>query len=284
MNLLYALLAFSQLHQVPNYERGNSPLPYRARWGTYNLVVEQIGKDEDGSPQHVVIRDRRGRTQREIRAWGVTGVNLTRLTGHSPAELHIALWTGGAYCCYTDVYFTLQGGLHNILIFDGGELGIRGIKDLNHDGVPEIITENPVLGDYSAYNFHRHWPLITILGWDGKQYVDVTRRYPQRSLREAAQRKRDVLDAQRVPVGERREWDLQDKITAYYANMMNVGREREAKRWLVAHLNVSEKRWLRQNESELRRIVATSAQRRAYVSQTKVIEQLLRVRREADDE
>src|SRR5262249_37622834 len=154
--------------------RWHSSLPYHARWGPYQIIVEHTAHDDSSSPLQVRILDKQGRTLREVRAVAVTRIEEVRLLGKAPAELHIALWSGGAYASFTEVYFTRKRGLRNLLIFDGQDLGVCSIKDLNGDGVPEIITKNPVLGDFSAYYFHRHWPVITILGWNGKKYVDVT--------------------------------------------------------------------------------------------------------------
>lgn len=239
MTLLALLLAL-MMPVSPHFERGKQSLPYHARWRPYQIVVEQQGHDEDGRPQQVRILDNRGHTLRTVRAWAITRIETIRLTGRSPSELHIALWSGGAYANLTDVYFTRKGGLRNLLIFDGEDLGVRDIKDLNGDGIPEIITANPVLGDFSAFNFHRHFPVITILGWNGKKYVDVTRRYPRRSLREAQAHRRDIRDALQDPPAERREWNLQDLITAYYANMLVIGRRTEARDWLHRHLPPAE--------------------------------------------
>jgi hypothetical protein len=262
------LLAFGLISGPVHFDLFKDHMPYHGQWGPYRITVEQDRQASIGRPMHLLIQDSRHRLVREV-----TSVGLVRLAGKPPADLHISLWSGGAYCCFTEVFFSRSGHLRNVLIFDGEDLGLRGVTDLNHDGIPEIITENPVLGDFSAYNFHRHYPLVTILGWNGSRYVDVTRRYPTRSLREARVRRVEVLAALKTPVADRREWDLQDKITAYYANMLSIGRGNTARQWLRRHLSRAEWSWLREHDRELRHIVVTAAQRRAYVDQSKVIEQ-----------
>ena len=130
-----------------------------------------------------------------------------------------------------------------------------------------------VLGDFSAYNFHRHWPVVTILGWNGTRYRDVTRRYPERSRQQAQERQKDILASLRIPARERHEWDFQDKITAYYANMLAIRQGQKARLWLKSHLPVSEWKWIQRHDHELRRLMSVAAQRRTRVSQKTIIKQ-----------
>lgn len=261
------------VRKTPDYTRGTQKLPYYAQWGSYRIVVERYDSDESGSPQRVRILGLKNEVLREVRAWGILSVELAKMTGHSPEELHISLWSGGAYASGTEVYFSQAGGLHNILTFDRDDQEEWSVLDLNHDGIPEIVAQNPVLGDFSAYNFHRHWPVITILDWDGRRYVDVTARYPARSLQEAFKRRKDIQECLQTPRRERRDWDFQDKITAYYANMLAIGRGNTARRWLQHHLESSDWAWVQEHDAELHKVVATTLERRGHVSQDKVIEQ-----------
>jgi len=261
------------IFQTPNFDRWKHKVPYYAHWGAYTVVVEQIGNDESGGPQRVRILGPGNEVLREVRAYAITAVDLEKLTGNSPAELHISLWSGGAYASFAEVYFTQKNGLHNILAFDRDDEETWEVVDLNHDGIPEIVAENPVLGDFSAYNFHRHWPVITILEWDGKQYADVTSHYPTRSLKEANERRAGIQDCLKIPKDERRGWDFQDKVTAYYANMLSIGRGDVARRWLKRHLDASDWAWVQVNDAELRQIIATALERRSHVSQNKILDQ-----------
>ncbi|MCA1596885.1 MAG: hypothetical protein LC772_10750, partial [Chloroflexi bacterium] len=113
-----------------------------------------------------------------------------------------------------------------------------------------------VLEYFSAYNFHRHFPVSTVLTWNGRRYVDRTRRYNWWALQEARLRRADITQ-----FSDEREWERQDVISAYYANMMAAGRQRQARRWLAEHLPASEWRWVRRHEQELHAIVVTAAWR-----------------------
>src|SRR5579871_1613849 len=258
----------------PDYQGGD--LPYRAHWGVYTVVVEEVQDEQDQErpeyPNRVRILDAQGIVQREIRTGAfITWIGLERMTGYTPEELHLRLWRGGNGASFTEVYFTQKGGLHNILIFDSLEENGWDVTDLNHDGIPEIIAQNTVLNDIGGEHVRGVWPVITILGWNGTRYVDVTSRYPSRSLQEAAKRREDILDALKSRE-EWREWADHEEITGYYANMLNIGRGGTARRWLKRHLPSSDWEWVREQDAELRRIIATAAQRRAHVSQEKMIE------------
>jgi len=236
--LLFVLLLALASMPVPGvsmFERWKSHVPFRTSWGPYRIAIDRIGKDDDGGWQRLRIMNSRGRTLREVRAWAITKVSSIRLLGPSKTEIEIALWSGGAYASFTRVYFSRRARLRNLLVFNGGSLDVREIRDLNRDGIPEIVVESPVLLDFSGYHFHRPYPVIAIYGWDGSRYVDVTRRFPRQSQSEASSRLREIVNILKSPPVER-EWDLQDKIAAYYANMLAIGRGTSARLWLRPRL------------------------------------------------
>jgi hypothetical protein len=274
MTHLYVLAAIGILGSALPFSRWTSHLPFRAPWGPYRIVIDQIGHDEDGSPLRLRIVGRRGRTLREVRAWAITNVSEVRLLGRSATELDVSLSSGGAYASFTEVYFTRRHGLRNLLVFDGGDLGVREVSDLNADGVPEIVAESPLLMDFSGYHFHRAWPVVTILGWNGERYIHVTRRYPGRSLKQAGLRRSGTLAAIRPGAEPPHFGKIEDQIAAYYANMLAAGQGAKARLWLAANLPIAKWTWFRRHERELRRLVAHPPHG-PYSTRRRVIEQFL---------
>lgn len=271
---LIALLVALIMPGSPHFERGKQPLPYQARWGTYRIVVEKYGRQDQEAQQRVRILDAKGRTLREVRGHWITRVDTVELTGRAPDELHIQESSRHMYCCTTDVYFTCEGGLHNLLIFRGQDLGIQAIKDLNGDGRPEIIAQNPALMDFSGWTFARSTILITVLGWNGRRYTDATRTYPQRSLDTARMYQKEITGclSERDSEGEsHRDWRVEGRVTGYYANMIAIGRGREARAWIIRHVPRFIRGWLNEHEQELRQIIATALPRRSRVSQSKIL-------------
>jgi hypothetical protein len=223
------------------------------------------------------ITDRHGKTLREVRAWAITRVKQVHLFGRASDELQISLWSGGAYADFTEVFLRRTHGLQNLLVFDGGSLGVRKIEDLNGDGIAEIITDNPVLLDYSAYYFHRPHAVVTIFGWNGRRYTDVTRRYPRLALKEAQKDREEVEADLDASDEERREFEwvpfFHDKIIGYYANMLAAGRGSQARTWLKAHLAPSDWAWVTRHDRELRQLIARAGRHGADTSQMRIIEQ-----------
>lgn len=109
-------------------------------------------------------------------------------------------------------------------------------------------------------------------GWDGRRYRNVTHRYPWHSRHEARSRRQDVLHE--LMSKNKREWNLHDTISAYYANMLNIGRGGEARSWLKSNLPRTEWRWLKHHDSELRRLIARPPGG-VYATQRKLIVQEL---------
>lgn len=274
MPFISLLMLTSLLFVPPNFNRWTKELPYRAKWGPYTIVVETTSGDphDKGNPQRVCIRDRRGRLLKQLRGIWVIEAKQVELTGRPSAELHLQFHTGGAYASVSDAYFTGEGGLRNMTVIYGEDLGVRSIKDLNGDGTPEIIVENPALGDFSGYNFHRHWPLVTVLEWNGKRYRNATQRYPKLALQQAQEMRKNLLKVWKEPAQERREWDEQDKVTAYYANMLAAGKGAEGRRWLKQHLSPKMHRWIQRKASELRRLVRNAMYHRCRTTQARTID------------
>lgn len=262
------------IHAKPDFARGTNTLPYWAHWGKYLVVVEEVradGCDEGDCRQRVRILDDRGALAREIDGYWFSEVNTVELTGRAPAELHLSDWTGGAYSASTDLYFTQEGGLRNILIFEGNHLGVQEVKDLNGDGIPEIIAESPALEGFSGYTFHRCHPLIAVLDWKGEKYLDQTGRYPQQTLPLCRELRQDLREA--IADRDASDWAVQDMAAAYYGNMLRIGRGDQARRWLLSRLPKYPKEWLLAYETELREVAATAGiPRRAYTSNAKVID------------
>jgi hypothetical protein len=249
-----AALAVS-LTSLP-YDRWNSRLPFRAPWGRYTIVIQRVNPHDEEAGMRLRILTRGGTMLKEVRAWAVTRASAVPLLGRGSSELEVRLWSGGANASFTNVYFTRRHGVRNLLVFDGRDLGVVATKDLDGDHVSEIIAESPMLCSFSGYYFHHPWPVVTILGWNGHRYVDVTRRYPGRSLRQAALRRRDIVDMIKPQPDQSSYQRLEDEIAGYYANMLHVGRGRTARAWLTTHLPPAALSWLGRHDRELRTLVA----------------------------
>jgi hypothetical protein len=261
------LLLAALLLAPPKYDE--EKLPYRVAWGAYTVTVEKLNTGEY-APERVRILDSRGHVVREIRDQRFVEVNFDKLTGKPPFELHVGAFSGGAHCCFTDYWFTQEGGLRNLLIFDGGNGGVAGIKDLSHNGRPEIIAGNDALAYFGDLSYAASpTGLIMVIGWNGKRYVDQTRRYPQEAQKAIASSRQAILEAARQPADTREE-TRRSGAAGYYAGMLTIGRGPEARRWLLKTLPMSTRTWLLAHEQELKKALAAS-ESKIRVSQAKVL-------------
>lgn len=235
----------------------------RYRWGQYNVVMYY--HVEDWVQVQVQIQDRRGEVLREIWSSGkmLEDDNFVELTGGGTPELHIQTYSGGAHCCYVDYYFTQDGGLRNLLIFLGSNSAIYEVKDLNGDGRPELIANNDTLAYFDDLS-HGSSPYMTmVIGWDGKRYVDQTRRYPALARQEARKYQTELLED---PI----DYSLRSVALGYYAISLVIGEGQAARAWLLKHADKETKEWLLSNEEELRRQLAKTC--KVGVSQNQVLD------------
>ncbi len=263
ISLLTALL----LGTPPKYDEDK--LPYRAEWGAYTVTVEKVGTG-DFVPERVRILDKAGNVEREIQDQRFVLLEYVEMTGKPPLELHVTAFTGGAHCCFTDYWFTQEGGLRNLLIFDGMNEGVAGIKKVNGAERPVIIAGNDALAYFGDLPYAASPSSLTmVIGWNGSRYVDQTRRYPQEARKRIEEYRQALLGASKQPA------DQQEDVrrlgaAGFYGGMITIGRGVEARQWLLKRLPASTKHWLLQHEKELKDALVAS-EGKIRVSQAKVL-------------
>jgi hypothetical protein len=268
IRLLPSLLAgYSLLALSPSFDEDK--LPYRGAWGTYIVVVNSTPTKEDPidvHPQTARILDSKGRELRVIRDYDIS-VSEVEMTGKEPPELHITGFGEGAHCCRTDYYFTRDdGSMRNLLILLAGNTEYIEERDLNGDGRREIIVPDDAFAYFDGlpYN-HSPW-MNRVIGWNGKHYVEMTRRYPSR-VRADAKWYRDRLWAYRDSDDED---GRQCYALGYYANALLLGDERTALRWIRRHAPQSTRNWLIRRIPRIRKRVSAFPQK-FLTSQSKVL-------------
>jgi hypothetical protein len=277
---LLIFLCFNAQASVLQLENGT--LEKNLTWGAYTVKITHYQNEKLADVAQ--IRSSRGHVLREVRGVGIYAASesqalLEDFTGDGIPELRLMAWSGGAYCCYTDIVFSRARGLKNILIFAGNEFHlIKGVnslnkpaRDLNRDGSPELILENDAI---SHLNGSTHGATsVLMLQWNGFRYINATRKFPQLARASAAQFKQAILTR-----GCAADWSLEclDLATGFYANSLLAGNERTARDWLMNH---GAKFWVLSKSLMVKQILKTtkcrigfSRQRLIYVptSQTRV--------------
>lgn len=109
------------------------------------------------------------------------------LDGDGEPEVVYSANTGGAHCCSVGQFFSLAAGGKRYSTVDRlfGDPGF-GIEDLNHDGRPELVTAD----DAFAYRFTFYAASglpLSVLRFDHGRFAEITRKFPGRLRKEAAE-------------------------------------------------------------------------------------------------
>jgi hypothetical protein len=267
MRVTMLALAATLLLAPATYDRDR--LPYRAQWGPYRVVVE-TAKIDDEDRQRVQIFDASGKVLREVRDERILDVAFVELTGTGDPELYVSGYSGGSHCCGTEYYFTHDGGLRNLLIFDAINGGIGRIRDLNRDGRPELTASSDALSYFGNLHYAASPWVQMVIAWDGTRYTDQTRRYPAAARRAARKYRAEFLAALKQH-GEDAEERRRGTAAGYYGNALVIGEGVGARQWLLQHAPRTTRQWLLEHEADLREAVAAN-KRKIRVSQQPVLE------------
>ncbi len=253
---------------APKFEMGR--VPWTGAWGPYTLSVGKKADQARGeyAPENARVSDAQGILMKEVRADRILVLDFVEMNGRGAPELHLSATSGGAHCCVTDYYFTHDGGaVRNLLIMEGANGGVNGEKDLNGDGYKEIILANDALA-YFGGNPYAATPWMTmIVGWNGRRYVDQTRRFPQRSRQQATEYRNELWAARRK-TDDMAEILRRMNALGYYANALVTGDELLATNWIRRYAPRSTRNWLLRQRAQVKAAVAESANK-ISVSQVK---------------
>jgi hypothetical protein len=236
---LMVFLLFNAQASVLQLENGT--LEKTLTWGAYTVKITHYQNEKLADVAQ--IRSPGGRVLREVRGVGIYASSqsqalLEDFTGDGIPELRLMAWSGGAYCCYTEVVLSRARGLKNILIFSGNEYhltkGVNSLnkpaRDLNRDGRSELILENDAI---SHLNGSTHGVTsVLVLQWNGSRYFDATHKFPQLAQARALKFKQQILSR-----GCGLDWSLEclDLATGFYVNSLLGGHETTARVWLMNH-------------------------------------------------
>jgi hypothetical protein len=262
------LLAFNASALVLQLENGT--LEKTLAWGAYTVKITHY--QDEKLADVAQIRLSNGRVLREVRGVGIYAASesqalLEDFTADGIPELRLLAWSGGAYCCYTDIVFSRAKGFKNILIFAGNEFHLtKGVnvlnkpaRDLNRDGWSELILENDAI---SHLNGSTHGATsVLVLQWSGSRYVDATRKFPWVAQTRALRFKQQILNQNCVA-----NWSLEclDLATGFYANSVLAGNERTARAWLMNH---GAKDWVLTKTSMVKQALKTTKCRIGLIDQ-----------------
>ena len=235
------LLAADASTQVPSFESFKTALPYRARWGEYFVSVEATG-DDPRVANRLRISDHAGRVLKEINAGYIDAVDYPILNGRGGGEqLRVTTAPDNNLLANRRTYcFTRQDRLRNTLIMP---CGIDQFRDLNGDGRPELLSDNPAPLEYvdgGGLCHAAYPPIYLVLQWNGEHYILANRRFPRVVRAQLNQKRKLFLEHVQEFQDQQTEgpsWDyLVGDAVGIYADMASTGQRKQACRWLLARL------------------------------------------------
>jgi subtilisin-like proprotein convertase family protein len=146
-------------------------------------------------------------------------LKIRDLDGDGEPEVLVDLYTGGAHCCFYSVVFRWDGQRYRGAPILWGDPGYD-LRDLNHDGRPELVTED----DRFAYAFTYYAASVLpmrVLHYDRGRFVDATGEFPALVRAEAATLRAEYLKT-RGP-----DADVRGILAAYLADEYRLGRAAE---------------------------------------------------------
>jgi hypothetical protein len=123
---------------------------------------------------------------------GATPLRALALQSNGPPNVVLGLFSGGAHCCFVDQVFTLnpQRGTFVKTEHDFADAGAR-IEDLNGDGNYEFLSADTRISEAGFTDYASSGAPIQIFAFSNNRFHDVTRQYPTRIEKDAAQWLRD---------------------------------------------------------------------------------------------
>ncbi|MFQ6132234.1 MAG: hypothetical protein ACE5R4_09375 [Armatimonadota bacterium] len=197
-----------------------------------------------GTCELKITRD--GRLVRQFAFEGWVSAEVLEPGGGLPPHLVLDYFSGGAHCCSTLYIYSLGRRLRHLGTFDGGHAGSFEAKDVNGDGLKDMVS-----GDDSFAYFHcayvsSPW-LPYVLVYRNARYVDGTSECRWLLRQQMAESKQALLK----PPGETLEWDYalptdperQAAIVEYYCLGKLLGEGDEAQKWLEENLDPIHHKW-----------------------------------------
>jgi hypothetical protein len=135
------------------------------------------------------------------------------LLGDGSQALGYEAFSGGAHCCFSATVISLDSSGRHLLDADLGNGGLGMPTQLDDGGPLELPASSDVFAYFADLSFAASPFLPMVLVYDGTQYVEATRQFPDRLSAEIDQAEADLADAvaRPVPADEPRQFAYQEQ-------------------------------------------------------------------------
>jgi hypothetical protein len=115
--------------------------------------------------------------------------------GDGSQALALEAFSGGAHCCFSARVIQLDGGGQHLLDADLGNGGLVQPQQLDGGGPLELPAACDVFAYFDDLSFAASPFMPLVFAYDGTQYVEATRQFPDRITAAIAQAEADLSEA-----------------------------------------------------------------------------------------
>jgi hypothetical protein len=173
------------------------------------------------------------------------------LLGDGRQALAYEFFSGGAHCCFTATVLILEPGAPHLLDADLGNGGLIQPNQLDTTRPIELPATSDVFAYFDDLSFAASPFLPLVFAYDGAQYVEATRRFPDLIAAQVAQTEADLASAiaRQVPAPSRFDYQEQESIALrLYALHVLLGDADQALPLIQAQVSPPVAAWLTANK------------------------------------
>jgi len=122
------------------------------------------------------------------------------LLGDGSQVLGVEEFTGGAHCCFSATLVSIDSSGRHLLDADLGNGGLAMPAQLDDGGPLELPASSDVFAYFADLSFAASPFLPLVFAYDGTQYVEATRQFPDRLSAAIDEAEADLADAVARPV------------------------------------------------------------------------------------
>lgn len=197
-----------------------------------NVVLDLVGRDD---------------TEQIMPLW------CGDIAGDERPELATQRFTGGAHCCYTIRIDTMDGP--TLLERDLGNYGGLDPKDLDGDGVDELIGSSDVLAYFGDLPYAATQAVPLVLTFRGGKYIEATDDFPDVVREKLADAEKDLQQT----IDDDLEDAIKGMAIGVYAHHVLLGDEDAALEELEERVPQTVASWLREHADEAAALVRGGA-------------------------
>jgi hypothetical protein len=117
------------------------------------------------------------------------------LLGDGSQALAFESFSGGAHCCFSATVLLLQAGARHVLDADLGNGGLIQPEQIDGAGPLELPASSDVFAYFDDLSFAASPFMPMVFAYDGTQYVEATRQFPERLHAEIDRASADLAEA-----------------------------------------------------------------------------------------